>query len=230
MRRYKIVTCILLIFSVFGPVLAAPAAIQEVREVYADTVDGGEDVIIGSEKRAKTPLSEEEPPLLESWAQEQAATAPSNWKTIPWPDHAPSSAPDYAGGTRPNPSFSSGGSKPPLLSTSAEIELPPNPEGKAELIQPGVPTEIQPASSSMSKLIQPGASTEIQPASSKMSKSVSFGPSTVIPPSGEIMAAQQSPSPMKPKSKSTFKKLVGKLKFKPWRRVSRTADGVVTEG
>ena len=229
MRRYKIVTCILLIFSVFGPVLAAPAAIQEVREVYADTVDGGKNVIIGSGKRAK---SEEEQPLLKSWAQEQwaqeqAVTAPSNWKTIPWPDHAPSSAPDYAGGTRPNPSFSSGGSKPPLLSTSAEIELPPNPEGKAELIQPGVPTEIQPASSSMSKLIQPGVSTEIQPASSSMSKS---GPSRVMPPSGEIMAAQQSPSPMKPKSKSTFRKLVGKLKFKPWRRVSRTAGGVVTEG
>ena len=101
MRRCKIVACILLIIflffildpfksalgaepygililSIFGFVHAAPAAVQEVRGACADAVDRGDDVIIGSGKRAEI--------------QEEVS----------------SSAPDYASGTHPNSSFSSG--------------------------------------------------------------------------------------------------------------------------
>jgi hypothetical protein len=269
MRRYKIVACILLILSVFGFVLAAPVAIQEVREACADAaVDEDENVIIGWGKRA----SEEEQPLLQWWAQAQKESS-SYWSTAPWKYHGSSSAPNYASGTpwHPNPSFSPGGSEPPPLSTSGGTEVPSNrlAEGEAKLSQPGTSTEIQPASLSKSKsvswapsrtvvlpsggihtemlqpekkppqlsitggselplipegeakLIQPGTSTEIQP----LLQSESPGREGYMPK----MAAQQSPSPPKPKAKNTFKKLLGKLKFKLSRRISRTA-GVVTEG
>lgn len=278
MRRYKIVACIILTLSVFGFVHAAPVAVQEVRETCTDAVVGGENVIIGSGKRAEIPEES-------------------------------SSAPNYAGGTYPSPSFSS--------------------EGEAGLIQRATSTEIQPASSSKAKsvsfaperevimpsgkkyseplppetgLIQAGTSTDIQPASSSKAKSVSWAPtkevklssgqiySEMLPPetkplplapvpeghqpnqpqsssnakpvswkevqlpSGEIysemvpaesktvpllsgqegfqpkIVAQQLPSPLEPQSESIFGKLVGGLKFRPWRRISGTAGGVVTEG
>ena len=51
--RYKLVACVLLILSVFGFVLAAPVAVQEVCEACVDAVDGGENVIIESGKRAE---------------------------------------------------------------------------------------------------------------------------------------------------------------------------------
>ena len=57
MHRYKLVAHILVILSVFSfvPVLAAPIAIQEVREPCADVADGdnSEDVIIVSGERAE---------------------------------------------------------------------------------------------------------------------------------------------------------------------------------
>jgi hypothetical protein len=55
MRRHKLVVHILVILSVFNflVVLAAPVPVQEVREACADVVDGGEDVIIMSRKRAE---------------------------------------------------------------------------------------------------------------------------------------------------------------------------------
>jgi hypothetical protein len=285
MRRYKIDACILLILSVFGFVLAAPVAVQEVREACADAaVDGDENVIIGWGKRA-----DEEEPLLQWWAQAQKGSS-SYWSTAPWKYHGSSSAPNYASGTRwdLNPSFSPGGSKPPPLSTSGGTEVPSNPlaEGEAKLIQPGTSTEIQPASLSKAKS-GTWAPNNNKPASLSKSKSVSWAPSrTVVLPSGSIhtemlepekkppqlsitdgtelslkpeaeakliqpetstdiqpllqsesperegylpkMAAQQSPP--KPKAKNIFKKLLGKLKFKLSRRISRTAGGVVTEG
>jgi hypothetical protein len=101
MRRYKIVACILLILSVFGFVHAVPVAVQEVREACAHAVDRGKNVIIGSGKRAET--------------QEEEGS---------------SSAPNYASGTNPNPSVSSGESKPPLLSTSGGTQLSWNPRGR----------------------------------------------------------------------------------------------------
>ena len=60
MRRYKIVAGILLILSVFSFGLAAPVPVQEVREACAAAVNGGENVIIGSGKRAE--VQEEEDP------------------------------------------------------------------------------------------------------------------------------------------------------------------------
>ncbi len=115
MRRYKIVACIILILSAFGFVLAAPVAVQEVREACTDAVDGGDNVIIESGKRAD---HSEEYPLLTHAQQEPSLS--SDW---PLQHQGSSSAPIYASGTRPNPSFSSGECKLPLLSTSSENEL-----------------------------------------------------------------------------------------------------------
>src|SRR6266403_193567 len=53
MCRCKIVVRILLIVSVFNFVLAAPAAVRDVREAWADAVDGGEDVITALGKRTQ---------------------------------------------------------------------------------------------------------------------------------------------------------------------------------
>src|SRR6266446_2477304 len=53
MCRCKIVVRILLIVSVFKFVLAAPAAVRDVREAWADAVDGGEDVITALGKRTQ---------------------------------------------------------------------------------------------------------------------------------------------------------------------------------
>ena len=84
MRRYKMVACTLLILSVFSFVLAAPVAVQEVHEAWADAVDGGpgENVIIGLGKRADDQKGD-------PWS------APSQYQ-------GSSSAPKYA---HPNPSF-----------------------------------------------------------------------------------------------------------------------------
>jgi hypothetical protein len=85
--------------SVFGFVLAAPVAVQEVREVCADAVDGGNEMTIELGKR--TGGKEEE----ESQLQLLGSTSMSNDES----------------GTRPNPSISPGGNKPQLLSTQAEL-------------------------------------------------------------------------------------------------------------
>jgi hypothetical protein len=107
MRRYKIVACIILLLSVSNFVLAAPIAVQEVCEACADAVDGGENVKIGSGKRADSE-NQEEPSSSSYWRSQ---------------DQGSSSAPNYASGTHLNPSFSSGESKPPLLSISGGTEL-----------------------------------------------------------------------------------------------------------
>jgi hypothetical protein len=97
MRRFKIFAWILLILSVISFVLAASVAVQEVREACTDAVGGGDNVTIERGKRADN----EVPPSSPS--QHQGS----------------SSAPN----TDPNPSFSSGESKPSLLSTSGGNEL-----------------------------------------------------------------------------------------------------------
>lgn len=104
MRRYKIVACILLIFSVFSSVLAAPVAVQDVREACSDEVygDGGENAIIGFKKRAGegSNLLDES----DSWF----------WKVWPRP---PNPVPDK------ELSSSSGESKPPLLPPSGRTDI-----------------------------------------------------------------------------------------------------------
>jgi hypothetical protein len=230
MRRYNIVACIFLILSVFGFVHAAPVAVQEVREARADVVDGGEKVIIGSGKRAET---EEE---------------------------GSSSAPNYASGTHPNPSFSSGESNPPPLPMSGGTELWWNPEGGANLIQPGSSTNIQPASSSKAKSVSFAPSKEVklpsgfiyseilqpeikppppgpeghqpnQPTSSSNAKPGSLPPwKEVKLPSGLIYSEMLPPGHEVPEPES--ESIFSKLasKVKFWRRISGTAGGVVTEG
>ena len=172
MRRYKIVTCTLLILSVFSFVLAAPVPVQEVREARADAVGGGENVIIGSGKRG-----EEGEQLMQSWEQ-QKQEGSSYWSTAPW--RGSSSAP--ASGTRPNPSFSSGGREAPLLSTTGGIHVPWNPLAEDN-----------------TNLLQPGTSTEIQPASLSNAKSVSWNPSkNVLLPSGGVYAEKLQPDTKPP--------------------------------
>jgi hypothetical protein len=208
MRRYKIVARILLILSVFGFVLAAPVAVQEIREARADAVGGGENVIIGSGKRG-----EDDESLMQSWGKQKQEMS-SYWSTTQW--KGSSSAPKYPSGTRPDPSFSSGGREAPLLSTSGGTKVPWNPwaEDNTNLIQPGTSTATH-----------PGTSTEIQPASLSKAKSVSWGPSKVVLlPSGDIptqIPQSLSPLPSRPSRppKSRFKKIISKLiskfKFKP---------------
>lgn len=214
MRQYKIVACILLILSAFGFVLAAPVPVQEVREARANAEGGGENVIIGSGKRGE----EDGEPLMQSWAQQKQVSS-SYWSTAPW--RGSSSAPS---GTRPNPSFSSGGREAPLLSTSGGIKVPWNPLAEDDtnlMIQPGTGLSQKPGG--VANLIQPGVPTEIQPASLSKSKSVSWVPTKpeVIPPSGDIPTQKlQSPSPLPSRPsrppKSLFQKIVSKLmgKFK----------------
>jgi hypothetical protein len=230
MRRYKIVACILLILSVFSFVLAAPVAVQEAREACADVVDGGDNVIIGSGKRADV---QEEDPLLAQAQQDPSSS--SDWRSTPSQDQGSSSAPNYASGTHPNPSLSSGDSKPSLLSTSGGTKVLWNPlaEGGANLIQPGTSTEIQPASSSNRKSVSWAPEREVRLPSGEMY-------SEMLPPDVEplprplfmdaIQAKVAAHQSKKPQFKNIFRKLLGKLKFKFSRRISRTAGGVVTEG
>jgi hypothetical protein len=228
MRRYKIVA-ILLILSVISFVLAAPVAVQ-VREACADAMDGGENVIIGSKKRAGEGDSD---PLIPQ-AQRGPSSSSPLWSSPWWLSL-------------------SGESKPPLLSTSGATKVPWNPlaEGEAKLIQsqdqgsssapnsasgthsnPSVSSgESKPLLSTSggtevpwnslaegeANLNQPGTSTGIQPASSSNAKSVSWDPSK------KVILPQQSPQ-----FKEIVSKVVGKLKF--WRRIFGTAGGVVTEG
>ena len=237
MRRYKIVTCILLILSLFGFVLAAPVTTQEVREACADAVDGDENVVIrvGPGKRAD--IQEEE----DLFARAQQGPSSS------------SLAPNYASGTPPDPSSSSGESKPPLLSASGEIELSwnPEPEGGANSVQPASSSKAKsvswapkkmvllPSGQIYTQMLAPPESSPLppppvpeghqpnQPASLPLTKEVhlpsSHVYSEVLPPE---MAAHESPLPTE--SESILSKLVGNLKF--WRRISVTAGDVVTEG
>jgi hypothetical protein len=104
MRLYKMAACIFPILSVFSFVLAAPVAVQEIREACADAVDGGKYAIIGSGKRAEVDVEEEDPLL----AQAQQEPSSSDLQSTPSQHQGSSSASNYATGTPPNPSFSSG--------------------------------------------------------------------------------------------------------------------------
>jgi len=117
MRRYKLAIHILVILAAFSfvSVLAVPVPVQEVREACTDVVDGGEDMIIVSGKRA-----EEGQALLTQASPGQGSPSTS----------------DYASGVHQetiNPSSSSGEiQKPPY--TSGGTDLPwygPGDIGKA---------------------------------------------------------------------------------------------------
>jgi len=240
--RYKIVACILLILSVFSFVLPAPVPVQEVREVYADAMEGGENAIIVSGKRAPpgNPHQGEEsdlyPPELSD--TESGTSQPQSPST-----------PNYASGSHPGvdmPSSPPGGSKSPpgpkMWSTPEWTDVPLDEEGT---FKPGTTTENQPASSSETKSVSWGHTTKVHffhdepdtlglprpPGREGYLAKAAGRPSSSL----EIEHASPSsyfdpppPPPPKPQSKglvSNVKSYFGKLrklKFRP--RSKRTVD------
>jgi len=198
--RYKIGAWILLILSVFSFVLAAPVPVREVREACTDAVEGGENVIIVSEKRAARGYPDPYD------ADSDSGSDSSDTESLTSPSQS-SSAPDDASGSHSGvPSSSSVGSEPSwfhkVWSLPGETEAPLDPEGA---FNPGTTTGNQPASSSNPKKVnwgyttkvhffepdissdsdpedafEPGTTTEDQPASSSGTKSVSWGPTTKV--------------------------------------------------
>jgi hypothetical protein len=141
--RYKIIARIL-ILSVSSFVLAAPVPVREVREACADAVEGDEDVIIASGKRA----APENP-----YALAGSDFSDSEWRTL---SQSPSGL-DYGSGSHPGfdmPPSPSDGSKSPLWfkvwSAPGGTEVPWDPEGE---VNPGTTTKNQPASSSNTKKV-----------------------------------------------------------------------------
>ncbi|KAF8490077.1 hypothetical protein F5888DRAFT_1743057 [Russula emetica] len=183
MRRYKLVACILLILSIFSFVLAAPVAVQELRKACADAVDGSENVKIGSGKRADVQDSEEDP--MKEWLA-QAQHEPSSSSSSQ--DQGSSSAPNYASGTHPNPSFSPEGEAKSTLRTSTET-------------QPASPSEAKSVSWAPSKeVLLPSGETVSEPLTPESGSESSWGYFDLPTPLGREeylakMAAQQSPSP-----------------------------------
>ena len=119
MRRYKLAIHILVILSVFNlvPVLAAPVAVQEVREACADVADGGEGVIIVPGKRAE----EGQDPLTQASPGQLSTSSPD-------PPGLPSTS-DYASGVHQETT------NPIQLpsSVSGEIQRPPCASGGTDL-------------------------------------------------------------------------------------------------
>ena len=150
MPRYKLAIHILVIFSVFifVPVLAAPVAIQEVREACADVVDGGEDMIIVSGKR-----SEEGQDRLTQASQGQGSTS------VQLSTQGSSSTSDYASGVHQEtinptrlpdemqrPPYARGGTELPWYSSDGtERHLIFSGRSGAQQVQPGTTSKLQPA-------------------------------------------------------------------------------------
>jgi hypothetical protein len=132
MRRYKLAVHILVILSVFNfvPVLATPIPVRrEVREACADVMDGGEDVIILSGKRA-----EEREDLWSGYhGLTQASRSPESgsdyWSTSSQLPSGSPSTPDYASGVHQK---TTSPIQPPS-SVSGEMQRPPHASGGTEL-------------------------------------------------------------------------------------------------
>ena len=192
MPRYKLATHILVILSVlsFVPVHAAPVAVQEVREVCADVVNRGEDVILVNGKRAE----EGQDPLTQA-SPGQVSTS------VQLSTQGPSPTSDYASGIhheKINPSQLPS-------SMSGEIQRPPYASGGTEL----------PWYSSDGSLVTPGrggvrqgtkSKLPSQPGTSMRTKTYSFAPGHWLPntkigtatpseSSGEIAPASSSRPP-----------------------------------
>jgi hypothetical protein len=217
--RFKIVACILCILSVFSFVLAAPVPVREVREACADAVEGGENVIIVSGKRA---------PRGDPYEGTEEDLYPTDLYSPDSPDTelgtSPSqspSPPDHASGSHStvdmpsSPSPSSGGDSSPgwfskVWSIPGETKVSSDPEGA---FKPGTTTENEPASSSKTKkvnfwhttkvhIFEPDLPDEDQPASlppHSETKSVSWGLSNkVVLPSGEVISEPLPPPEVEP--------------------------------
>jgi hypothetical protein len=214
MRRYKIDACILLITSVFSLALAAPVPVQRVREACTDAVDRGDNVIIELGKRG----AEGDPSVASAHQKSSLSSQDLFWSVWgPGPSPQSSSAPNYGSGTRPNPSFSSGESKPPLLSSPGGTELSWISEGEA--IQPGSSTETQ--------TLPPRPPQKTQALLPQHPQRTDGGARLETIPEDEVWD---------PKTKANFnfknffKNVFSKLsKLKLWRRMSGI-DGVAAEG
>ena len=136
--RYKIVACILILS---GFVLAAPVPGQDVREAFADAVEGGENMIIVSRKPA--------PPGNPHEAEESGLypidSSNTEWNMPP----APQSSSDHASGSHPGVGMSS--------SPSGGTEVPLDSEGASK---PGTTTDDQLASSSKTNKLDWGHMTK----------------------------------------------------------------------
>ena len=201
--RFKIVAWTLLILSVVSFVLPAPVAVREVREACADAVEGGENVITVSGKRA----------LPNEGAEGDLSPSDTEWGTSPSPSQS-SSPPNYAGGSHSGvdtPSSSSGGSESlfsKVWSVPGRTGEPLGPDGA---FKPGTTTENPPASSSNAKKVNFWHTTKVhffepdRPVSESQDKPAPLLP---LPPGREgylaKVAAQQSPSPEYPSSSSYF--------------------------
>jgi hypothetical protein len=201
--RSKIVAGILLImtFPVFSFVLAAPIPVREVREACADAMEGDEDVIMMSEKRA---------PWGARYKREVGLSGDS------W-------APDYASGIHPGvgkPLPSSGGGDSPLWSkvwsTPGGTAVPWNQEGP---VKPGTTAENQPASitGNKPKLVS-WASTKnvLLPSGDVLKRPLQSDTNLHLsPPPGQPgYVAKQQPKSFGSKFKAFFSKL-SKFKFRP---------------
>jgi hypothetical protein len=185
MRRYKLAVHILVILSVFNfvPVLAAPVAVQAMREACADVAEGGDDVIIVSGKRAE----EGQDPLT------QASPGQSTSVQLPTPGSPPTS--DHASGVHQEttnpiqpPSSAPGGTELPWYSsdgTGPHLLTPDR--GGVQQVQPGTTSELLPPASVRTKTQPWVATSEIGPATPSSSES-----------SGEIPGSPTSPSKVPP--------------------------------
>ena len=240
--RFKIVACILLILSVFGFVLAAPVAVQRVREACADAVEGDENVIIVSGKRAPRANryeTEEDLSPMDVYPPESPDT---EQRTSPSQSSSP---PNHASGSHSSVDM------PSSSSLASGSESPPT--TKVHIFEPDLPNEDQQASPppGETKSVSWGPSNKVLLPSGKVI-SVSLPPPEVeplpLPPGreGYLVKQQQSPSPEiehaspssyfdpppPPQSKGVvgnFKKVfgkLGKLNFRPreFQRVRLTLE------
>ena len=184
MRRYKLAIHILVIFSVFNfvLVLAAPVPVQEVREACTNVVDGGEDVIIVSGKRAE----EGQDPLTQALpGQGSTSVQLSTQESPPTSDYAsgvhqettnPTQLPSSTSGEMQRPPYASGGTELPWVSSddAGPHLLTPDRSG-AQQVQPETTSEVPPSSSVGTKTYPFVATTEIGPATPSGSESESSG-------------------------------------------------------
>jgi hypothetical protein len=218
MRRYKLAVHILVILSVFNfvPVLAAPVAVREMREAYADAAEGRDDVIIVSGKRA----DEGQGPLT------QASLPPSTSDYVNGVHQEttnPIQPPSSASGRTGLPWYSSDYTGPRLLNPG---------RGGVQQVQPGTSvrtktqpwvatTEIGPATPSPSESpgeTPPASPGETPPASPGETPPAS--PNKVPPGSpewgtsdGEKYPAQVQENQPKPGPNNFFGKLAIKSKI-----------------
>jgi hypothetical protein len=240
MRRYKLAVHILVILSVFNlvPVLAAPVAVQAMREACADVAEGGDDVIIVSGKRA----DEGQDPLT------QASPGQSTSVQLPTPGSPPTS--DHASGVhqettnpiQPPSSASRGAELPWYSSDGTGPHLLTPDRGGVQEVQPGTTSELLPPASSVRTKTQPWASTtEIVPATPSPSESSGEIPGPPTSPSKDLPGdpqwetwdeekylAQLRANQPEPEPKTVLGKLANKSKSF-FRKLAKVSKGLVSE-